>query len=509
MAALEHRLFDAGMPVAALMEKAALALSQRILADEPSLTDGVTVLVGPGHNGGDGLVIARELALAGHGVRVWCPFERLKPLTQNHLRYLQLLDVERLDSPPQPQRPGVWIDALFGLGQRRPLEGAVASLAEEVRTCGRRCWAVDVPSGLSDSSGEPLGPCFPAARTFALGAVKRGLLGDRALSLVGHLEPVPLGVPPSLLRQCLASAPTLLWPEDCHTFVAPQPPAAAGKYGRGRLLMLAGSRRYPGAFTLALAGADASGAGAIHAWIPQGGEDALLGRHPHVLVFGGSPAGDQLSWPGLSGLDRFDALLVGPGIGPAPFEPVQWAMLQAFRGLLVLDADGLNRLASLGQAQAQAWLRARAGATWLTPHGAEARRLFGDLPGDRLDQARAAARASRTTVLLKGPRTAIAASDGRCWQLAQASAEAARAGLGDVLAGYAAGLAARFLASGQPADPTWLAVAALDHGSAGLELQASGRRSFTPLDVAAALARPGSFAARNKQGKNYGFSEFL
>ena len=142
--------------------------------------------------------------------------------------------------------------------------------------------------------------------------------------------------------------------------------------------------------------------------------------------------------------------------------------LQAFQGLLVLDADGLNRLSA-------PWIAERRGPTWLTPHAGEFARLFPDLAGEPpLEAAVRAAERSGAVVLLKGARTVIATPDGRRWQLLQANAASARTGLGDVLAGFAAGRGAMAMASTAEADGCWLAAAALAHASAGLELQRQG-----------------------------------
>jgi NAD(P)H-hydrate epimerase len=257
--------------------------------------------------------------------------------------------------------------------------------------------------------------------------------------------------------------------------------AAAAKYERGRVLVIAGSDTYRGAAHLALAGATAAGVGSLRAIVPAAVAEHLWMVLPHV-VLETRPLAD-------GALDRLDAVLVGPGLGPAPapeaageesLEP-WWAALQAFRGLLVVDAEGLHRLTP-------AWLQQRQGPTWITPHGGEFRRLFphlADLPP--LEAAAEAARLCGATVLLKGARSVIAAADGRRWQLLEACGEAARAGLGDGLAGYAAGLGAR-VAVGGP-DAPWLALAALDHAQAGCHAARTlGPGGATPLAVAKLLA---------------------
>jgi NAD(P)H-hydrate epimerase len=165
-------------------------------------------------------------------------------------------------------------------------------------------------------------------------------------------------------------------------------------------------------------------------------------------------------------MERLDAVLVGPGLGDPPqgLTAEAWQGLQRFPGLLVLDADAVTGLA---RAEGETWLRQRAGPTWLTPHRGEFARLFADLAERPAPEAAlAASTRSGAAVLLKGARSVVAAADGRVWQLLQAWPEVARAGLGDVLAGYAAALGARARAAGC-VDAAVLAAAALAHGLAG------------------------------------------
>jgi len=584
MADLEAQLFASGLPVEALMEKAALAISRRLLAggvagEARLLAAGqaVLVLVGPGHNGGDGLVIARELHLAGIPVRIWSPFERHKPLTDAHLRHALWLGIPRLDSEPEPDDAGIWIDALFGIGQSRAPGDQLEQLLEARQSSRpRSLWAVDGPTGLCADSGRLLGEGGATAeRTWSIGLLKRGFIQDAALARVGQLERIDLGLPPALLSALPASTPRALRAADAGSAPWPQADPAAAKYGRGRLLLVAGSRRFRGAAHLALAGASASGCGSLWAALPQELVDQLWMVHPEVVLaaeLGAHPSGGLDLTP-LASLDlsRLDAILLGPGLGglelgrpdPGELESAEqpegvrecpsaeaspeagslvaagetkapsggldaleasleseaqtWRRLQAFSGLLVLDADGLNRLAQRCQRAAGAagpdgggpgsgagedaagWLGQRRGPTWITPHRAEFARLFPALRDlEPLEAALEAARCSGATVLLKGARSVVAAADGRRWQVLQATPQAARAGLGDVLAGYAAGRGAQALAdpdrsrgeadSGRLDDAALLAAVALAHAQAGLRcLERRGPGGVSPQAVAAAL----------------------
>jgi NAD(P)H-hydrate epimerase len=482
MAALEEQLFASGLPVEALMEKAALAVVRRLQQPDwwPQLQRrGVLVLVGPGHNGGDGLVVARELHLAGVAVRTWSPFEGHKPLTAAHRRHAHWLGIPELSAPPPPDDTAIWVDALFGIGQSRPPADALETLLEErQRQRPGQLIAIDGPTGLCADSGQPLGRCAASAGlTLAIGLIKQGWLQDTALRWLGALERLDLGLPPALLHTLPAHQPRALHPADLPNAPWPQLEPAASKYQRGRLLVIAGSTAYRGAALLALQGASASGCGSLRAALPEAVAQQLWSLEPQVVL---SAALTDNSCGGLAletlpgtALERLDAVVLGPGLGSAPQPPSQctgWRQLQAFPGLLLLDADGLNRLA---QGDASTWLQQRAGPTWLTPHRSEFDRLFPQWAG--LPALEAAPRAAEhssgqhpCSLVLKGARSVVAAADGRRWQLAQASPAAARTGLGDVLAGYAGGLAARSLAASGGADANLLALAALAHACAGL-----------------------------------------
>ena len=525
MAELERQLFASGLPVEALMEKAALAVSRRLLADHSQRLrrHGALVLVGPGHNGGDGLVIARELQLAGVATSIWSPFSEHKPLTACHWRHALWLGIERLSQPPPAEGPALWIDALFGIGQRRPPGAAIETLlAERQRLQPAALVAVDVPTGLCADSGRLLGAVAAwACTTYTIGLIKTGLVQDQALSWVGKLERIDLALPRALLDRLPQQQPLALAVADLAELPGLPLDPALGKYGRGRLLLVAGSDRYRGAAALALAGATASGCGSVRAALPEAVAAGLWQSQPQVVIqrsLSSGPAGGlALGELQSTDLQRLDALVLGPGIGLAVDEKAVggpavgekavgsagideeisgaeldfWQALQRSPALLLLDADGLNRLAGPIAQQfvvsPAAWLSGRLGPSWITPHAGEFARLFPELASlPALEAAAAAARASGAAVLLKGARTVVAAPDGRCWQLRQAASAVARAGLGDVLAGYAGGLGALALAAGWPADAQLLAAAALAHAGTGLKLQ-QNRLAASPEQLARQL----------------------
>ena len=464
MAALEQRLFDSGMPVAALMEKVGLAMAAWLLQRGDLLRHGVVVLVGPGHNGGDGLVVARELHLAGIAVSLWCPLPIRKPLTAEHLRHGQWLGLRRLAQEPDPGSAELWVDAVFGLGQSRPLPASLADLfrLREQLQPGALI-SLDVPSGLCSDHGSVLGAQAACAlATLSVGWLKRGLCLDPARAWVGALVRMDLGLSPVVMGDTAAVLPRRLPVGEARTAPFPPLPPTAMKYERGRCLVVAGSDRYPGAAHLALQGAMASGCGSVQAVVPPRLQSSLWQVLPEVMQLE-----DQLI------PDRLDAVLVGPGLGDPSHWWNQWSQqMLSISGLVVLDADGINGLAA--SPEGWRWLLQRQGPTWLTPHAAEFARLFPDIDaGDALSRAIAAARCSRCCILLKGAHSVLADPSGEAVVLTGTSPHVARTGLGDLLAGFATGWGAQVVAAQQQPRLESFAAATALHGLAACRARSS------------------------------------
>ena len=480
MVALEQEWLASGLPVPALMEKVGLAMTAWCLARPELLTNGVLVLVGPGHNGGDGLVVARELSQAGIAVRIWCPLPLRQPLTQEHHRHLRWLNSAELQCSPDPSDPALWIEALFGLGQTRGLPQELAELLKQrQRHQPGRLISLDLPAGLDGDSGRPLdGTAAVAQATLTVGLVNRGLVQDAALDHVGQVHRIDAGVPQRLLDRFQAQPVLQVRDADLSSLPHPKHPRAAMKYQRGRVLVVAGSERYRGAALLALEGAQASGAGSVQAAVPESLASGLWQPLPELVLAAAlpsDPSGGLVwgDWLNNADLQRLDAVLLGPGLGSnqTPWEH-QAEGLKAFPGLLVLDADGLNQLAA--SSTGWRWISQREGPTWITPHAGEFERLFPTISLDHpLEAARTAARCSGATVLLKGAHSVVATPTGMVHQLISGDPATARTGLGDVLAGFAAGWGARSIAAhlSNQELPTMLTGAALLHSEAACRCQ--------------------------------------
>ncbi|GAB4345365.1 MAG: NAD(P)H-hydrate dehydratase [Cyanophyceae cyanobacterium] len=445
MRAIEERIFAAGMPVAALMEKVGGAIARQLRRDYPTVRSW-GVLVGPGHNGGDALVVARELHLAGDRVILHHPFDRRKPLTDAHWRYavsLGLAIAPTIDGALAAD-PEVWIDGLFGFGLERAIAGDfLLTIFERLNGDGRPVVAIDLPSGLHTDSGQVLGMALRAERTYCLGLWKRGLLQDAALPWCGAAQLIEFGIPAADLRAVLGDMPDLVRvAPDAIAYPTARSPLTH-KYQQGHGLLVVGSRAYPGAAILAGLGALGSGVGLLSLAVPEPLQLPLLNHLPEAIAHP-CPVDAQGAIADLSALDlsRYDAIAVGCGLSTAAVEPVM-ALVASDRPL-ILDADALTILA---RRDAVELLQTRSAPTVLLPHGGEFARLFPDLDpqGDRLTAAAIAAQRSRAITLLKGARTAIASPTGRTWIVADSTPALARGGSGDVLAGLVAGrLATRF-----------------------------------------------------------------
>ncbi|MDA0674732.1 MAG: NAD(P)H-hydrate epimerase, partial [Cyanobacteria bacterium] len=246
MQALEERLFAAGMAVAALMEKVAGRVARWIREHYPrDRYPSVGILVGPGHNGGDALVVARELHHGGYGVQIYCLSDRVKDLTAAHLAYARHLGIPTVETVSDLANCGVLVDGGFGLGLTRPLTGAIAAAVDAVNGWGRPVVSIDLPSGLHTDTGQPLGTALQATHTLCLGLWKRGLLQDAALPFCGEAVLLPFDIPALDIEAVVGPEPPLqrLTPGVALAQLPLHRAPTAHKYRVGHVLLVAGSTR--------------------------------------------------------------------------------------------------------------------------------------------------------------------------------------------------------------------------------------------------------------------------
>ena len=444
-----------------LMEAAGRAVAEAIRRRWPPRP--VLVLAGPGNNGGDGYVAARLLAAAGWPVTVAAlvPPESLKgdaaAMAARWTGAVSGLRAIGLDGF------GLVIDALFGAGLSRPVDGDARRALEAASSRGLPIVAVDVPSGVSGDTGEILGGAVlgyapQAALTVTFFRAKPGHLLLPGRDLCGTVEIAPIGIPESVLEEiapaCWRNGPAL-WLDSL-----PVPRGETHKYHRGHALILGGPMT--GAGRLAAQAARRVGAGLVSLAVPPGTAGIYAADHPGAIV---QECPDREALADMLRDPRRNALLAGPGAGTGPEVRDNVAAVLETGRATVLDADAISAFA--GEAAALAGLIQ--GPCVLTPHDGEFARLFPDLIGDRLSRAWQAARVLGAVLVLKGSDTVIAAPDGRAAINDNAPADMATAGAGDVLAGLVLGLLAqRMPAFEAAAAAVWLHGAAGSIASAGL-----------------------------------------
>lgn len=489
MIAAEKAADAAGVAYAQMMEHAGQAVAEAILARYPVAEARVLVLVGPGNNGGDGLVCGRYLAQAGADVAFYLSKPRDPAADTNYAQIQQmgLFAVEAgFDQRFRVLRTrlsvsDLVVDALLGTGVTRPIGGDLAKLMRQLQAgvAERRTAlhepshprlvsltpprpalspastpspravpsaypiivAVDCPSGLNCDTGELDALAVPADLTVTFAGPKRGHFIFPGAAACGELVVADISIPPDL-PVVQAVNVEVVTAVHAHTLL-PARPQDGHKGSFGKVLIAAGCDQYRGAPVLAARGAFRAGAGLVALATPDVVRQTAVVALPEAtypLITAAQVLSAQDAAQLLPTLPQYDALLVGPGLGGTTVGQTAveflFALLAApYLPPMVLDADGLNGLAQLPD-----WPRLLPPDTILTPHPAEMARLMGIplanlLARDRVEVAREQAQAWGQIVLLKGAYTVVAAPDGRVTILPFANPVLAVGGSGDVLSG--------------------------------------------------------------------------
>ncbi len=499
MRELEQAAVAAGVSLDELMEQAGLAVAQ-----EAWLTLGVVagrrvlVLIGPGNNGGDGLVAARHLAEWEADIVVYLTSARPSP--DPHLDRLREMNVPTFAAADDDEFASLQqaldgaemiIDAILGIGRSRPIEGALAQVLRRVQAAAERrtpptIVAVDLPTGVDADSGSADALAITADMTVTFGLAKVGLYTLPGSTHAGRVQVVDIGIPKDAER---AVATELIDTPSVRARV-PARSASGNKGTFGRVLVVAGSRNYVGAARFAAEACYRAGAGLVTIACPERVQQSIAASLPEATWL--PYAGDDLSPEAVpaivTALATFDVLLIGPGLGQA--DGTAAAVTTIVREApdrvraIVIDADALNALA-----KTPGWHRGVARPAILTPHPGEMSRLLGttveDVQRDRLNVATKTAAEWGQIVVLKGAHTVIAAPDGRAAISPHANPLLATAGTGDVLAGTIAGLLAQ---GAEPFDAATCGVYV--HGLAAEELgEDLGDRGLLASDLLPALPR--------------------
>jgi ADP-dependent NAD(P)H-hydrate dehydratase / NAD(P)H-hydrate epimerase len=429
MTEADRAAIAAGTPGSTLMQNAGNAVAREIIhrwSPRP-----VAVLCGPGNNGGDGFVVAAALARAGWPVRVALLGNREDLRGDARLHAMQWSGGVESVTPTAIEGVSLVVDALFGSGLSRRLDGAVVATLTAVTQRAVPVVAVDVPSGVMGDTGESVGAA-PATCTVTFARKKPGHVLLPGRELCGEIVVADIGISAAVLESLSIDT----WENDPNLWRAqlPQAKSSANKYTRGHALLCGG---YPmtGAARMAARAAARIGAGLTTIAVPQVAFPLYAAALTSIMV---QPLTQAADLSRLLSDPRYTAFLVGPGAGVN--DATRETALEILRTArpVLLDADAISVFAGRTADLA----RAIRGPCVMTPHEGEFVRVF-DVRGDKLGRARAAARQSGAIIVLKGADTVVAAPDGRAIVNTNAPATLATAGSGDVLGGLILGLLAQ------------------------------------------------------------------
>lgn len=437
MARADRLAVESGVPSLTLMENAGRAIAGEVARRFPG-AETVLILCGPGNNGGDGFVAARHLLEHGYKVRLGFDGDEAR-LPQDAAAMARRFAGQR-----EPLRPeilagaDVVVDALFGAGLARPIDGKLAQLIEAVNDSGLPVVAVDIPSGIDGTTGEVRGTAIRAVATVTFFRLKPGHLLLPGRLHCGEPSVAEIGIPETVLAEIkpatFANEPALWlsrfpWPkQDRH------------KYARGHAVVVSGPAYSTGAARLGARGALRIGAGLVTVTSPR---DAIAVNASQLTAIMVREAGDARALSALLADPRKNAVLIGPGLGIGEHARDMVRAALDSGAAVVLDADALTSFAEKPDALFAA-IAPRAAPVVLTPHDGEFARLFSELASlPKLERARKAAERSGAVIALKGADTVVAAPDGAASINATTSPWLATAGTGDVLAGMILGLLAQ------------------------------------------------------------------
>ncbi|MEW6117977.1 MAG: NAD(P)H-hydrate dehydratase [Nitrospirota bacterium] len=487
-----------GIPGSVLMERAGLAVASRVRA--LSLPNKVLVLCGGGNNGGDGLVVARNLFNWGFNVKVLMTAKRdsLSPDCRQQFQIAKEIGLPieyRTKLTRADIHSAVVVDAVFGTGLSRPVRGEVAGIFAFLNNSAATVIAVDIPSGISSDTGDVLGEALMADYTVTFGLPKRGHLLGPGAAYTGRLFVEDIGFPSKLL-----TADALKVSLVSREMIAPLLPPRqrdAHKGDFGHILVIAGARGKTGAALMTAKACLRSGAGLVTLAVPESLADVIQGRVTEEMVL---PLPDDGSGMFSSrALDdifpfiekRADIIAIGPGIGVSEeTTAIMTELVQRSTVPMVIDADGLNSLSASFKSEHEvqdAFRRAKSPLVLTPHHGEMARLVHCSLSTDRIATALSFAQSTGTCLVLKGGPTITASPEGDAFINPTGNPGMATGGSGDVLTGIIAALL------GQSLNPVNAAVYGVYlHGLAGDKAaEVKGEQALIASDIIDAL--PGAF----------------
>ncbi|MGQ9689138.1 MAG: NAD(P)H-hydrate dehydratase [Desulfobaccales bacterium] len=450
---------DLGIPSLVLMENAGRSTYQILRREFPDLQGPVVVLAGRGNNGGDGFVVARYLMNEGIPVAVLLfaakdqvggdALVNLRLLEKMGLEVEEILGEDQLSAVTHRlSRAELLVDALLGTGLNSPVRGMLAQVIARVNQSRPPVVAVDIPSGLSADTGEPLGEAVQAQVTVTYGLPKVGQIVPPGRDLVGRLWLVDISIPPALAQ----AVRTELTEADEMRALLPPRPFASHKGAFGHLVVVAGSEGKTGAAAMTAEAGLKTGAGLVTVAVAASLNDILEVKLTEAMTLplpeaqGARALGEKALAPLQDFLAGKTAVALGPGMGTHPeTQELVRTLVRHCPLPMVIDADGVNALA--GHLEI---LPRSAGPRLLTPHPGEMGRLMGvsskEVQSGRLDLARTFALEHKVWLVLKGAQTVVADPDGRVSLNPTGNPILASGGTGDVLTGLIGGFLAQGLA---------------------------------------------------------------
>ncbi len=480
-----------GIPSIVLMENAALAVVNVIEDLYKDVLD-VAILCGKGNNGGDGLAIARHLFNRGYNTKIFL-FSKPKELKgdpKTNFSICQKMGIpikiivtekDFLEAFPEIFDYPLILDALFGTGLEKPLEGFWANVVEAINSSSGIILSIDIPSGLNSSKGDIVGPAIKANSTVTFGAYKIAHIFPPASQYCGKVFLAEIGIPHELLKNISKMA---LTDKNFIANLLPSRKLDSHKGNFGHLVIVSGSKEKPGALSMASLGALRTGVGLVTG---ASVEDALKVLHNHTyeamgFILDKTPSG-TIALSSLPSLLKFledkDAFVLGPGLSQE--EETQEFIRRLVINTtipLVLDADGINAFKNNLE-----FLKGRQGPTILTPHPGELSRLLNlpieEIKRDRVGFSIKASKETNSLMVLKGYMSLISYKDEVTFVNTTGNPGMATGGMGDVLSG----MIGSFLA--QKVQPLYSAVLGVYlHGLAGdLAKVKKGEESLIPKDL--------------------------
>lgn len=509
-----YAIEEYGIPAIVLMENAGLGTTLMIERElGPAADSFALILIGPGNNGGDGLVIGRHLHQRGCEpifIFLVAP-EKLLGEAAANLQIIKKLALPLyvLDSEERVQTlPALYqqlisrgiscyaiIDALFGTGLKREITGHVAALIQLINTeaCGAKVprIAVDIPSGLHADTGCIQGTCIKADHTATYGCAKPGQLFHHGPELCGRLHILDIGIPPEAIARLSIQQEALTNQGTALSLARIQRRKSSHKGSHGHLLVLAGSVGKTGAAILSVKGALRSGCGLVSLCCPEDLNTIFESQLVEAMTIPLLASRSMLSIEDLATVEQHlqgkKAIILGPGLGMA--EQTAQLVLHLYHTAeipMVVDADGLNILA-----QHKDLLKAPPGPRIFTPHPGEMARILGTsvatIQEDRIQAARTACllfeqAAGNCTIILKGAGTIVVSEEGKAWVNTSGNPGMATGGMGDVLSGIIGALLCQGLCPQEAAR-----TAVYLHGRAGDMLEKTIGTGYTATELADTL----------------------